>query len=495
MEPKIRDLKSEQERFFKQAFLILLFLLFARIISMIFIPLNDSTESRYGEIARKMLETGDWLVLHLEYGIPFWAKPPLSTWLSAFSMKCFGVNEFAVRLPGLLLSIGILWLIWDFAKKHSNAIIAMAAVLILSGSLYFFLDAGTVMTDPALLFCNTLAMISFWRASVEKNILAAYLFFISLGLGLLAKGPIILVLVGLPLFTWVLQHGYWAKIWRRLPWIQGLILIALIAFPWYFLVEQRTPGFLNYFIVGEHFQRFLIPGWTGDKYGIAHNAPWGMIWVYIIIGIFPWNLIGCVWLKNYWKKIPDYYRDEDGWMSYLLCWFFLPLIFFTFSSNIIYPYVFPVLPAYALIIAEGWQRSMRVLQAKQWILNGALMTGMVFLFTTVVFLYLPQYIGKTQKPIIKAWIKQHPSPDSKLVYWDYGGNYSARFYAAGRVVATGRFGELCELLAGNNNYLVINSENTQELPEEFFKKGTLIHSATFNGNESLLLRFPAQPCG
>ncbi|TAL61296.1 MAG: phospholipid carrier-dependent glycosyltransferase, partial [Legionella sp.] len=257
---------------------------------MIFIPLNDSTESRYGEIARKMLETGDWLVLHLEYGIPFWAKPPLSTWLSAFSMKCFGVNEFAVRLPGLLLSIGILWLIWDFAKKHSNAIIAMAAVLILSGSLYFFLDAGTVMTDPALLFCNTLAMISFWRASVEKNILAAYLFFISLGLGLLAKGPIILVLVGLPLFTWVLQHGYWAKIWRRLPWIQGLILIALIAFPWYFLVEQRTPGFLNYFIVGEHFQRFLIPGWTGDKYGIAHNAPWGMIWVYIIIGIFPWNL-------------------------------------------------------------------------------------------------------------------------------------------------------------------------------------------------------------
>ncbi len=69
---------------------------------MCFIPLNDVSEARYAEIARKMLETGNWVTPQHDYGVPFWAKPPLSTWLSAFSMKLFGVNEFAARLPGLL---------------------------------------------------------------------------------------------------------------------------------------------------------------------------------------------------------------------------------------------------------------------------------------------------------------------------------------------------------------------------------------------------------
>ncbi len=64
-------------------------------------PLMDSTESRYAEIARKMLETGDWLMPQFDYGVPFWGKPPLSTWLSAASMAIFGVNEFAARLPSL----------------------------------------------------------------------------------------------------------------------------------------------------------------------------------------------------------------------------------------------------------------------------------------------------------------------------------------------------------------------------------------------------------
>lgn len=50
----------------------------------LFFPLFDTTESRYAEIARKMLETGNWVTLQQDYGVPFWAKPPLSIWLSAF---------------------------------------------------------------------------------------------------------------------------------------------------------------------------------------------------------------------------------------------------------------------------------------------------------------------------------------------------------------------------------------------------------------------------
>ena len=77
-----------------------------RLITLAAYPLMDPTEARYGEIARKMLETNAWIMPQFEYGVPFWGKPPLSIWLSAASMALFGVDELAARLPSLLLMIG-----------------------------------------------------------------------------------------------------------------------------------------------------------------------------------------------------------------------------------------------------------------------------------------------------------------------------------------------------------------------------------------------------
>ena len=68
------------------------------------IPLTDNTEARYAEIARIMSETQNWITLQIDYGIPFWAKPPLSTWASALSISIFGNHEFFVRLPFSLFS-------------------------------------------------------------------------------------------------------------------------------------------------------------------------------------------------------------------------------------------------------------------------------------------------------------------------------------------------------------------------------------------------------
>ena len=72
-------------------FAILFWLLIA--IRMFFngvLPLMDKTEARYGEIARIMSETGNWTTPQIDYGIPFWGKPPLSTWASALSISAFG---------------------------------------------------------------------------------------------------------------------------------------------------------------------------------------------------------------------------------------------------------------------------------------------------------------------------------------------------------------------------------------------------------------------
>lgn len=483
------------QKFFNNALFVLIFLLFCRIISNYFIPLNDATEARYGEIARKMLETGNWVNLLHDYGVPFWAKPPLSTWLSALSMNLFGINEFAVRLPGLLLSIGVLGLIWDLAKKHSGSITATVSILVLAGTLYFFLDAGTVMTDPSLLFCTTLSIVAFWHALVNKSKLWSYVFFIGLGLGLLAKGPIAVVLVGMPLFFWVLLRNQWLALWKQLPWIKGTLLVLVIALPWYILAEIRTPGFLNYFIVGEHLSRFLVPGWTGDKYGMAHNAPKGMIWVYALAGMLPWSIVGGKWLFKNGKKLPSFFQDEDGWMSYLCLCMLAPLVFFTFASNIIYPYVFPSLPAFALFFAEIWSRSNQSLNSSQWILKLSIICGVFFLVATFVFVIKPDWVARTQKPIIEAWINQHPAAGSALVYWSGKTEFSAQFYSAGKAKSTLKQDGLCKLLSNNlDNYLVINSKLVEEIPKDLFAKFTLIKTISYKNENILLVHCPVLHC-
>jgi 4-amino-4-deoxy-L-arabinose transferase-like glycosyltransferase len=459
---------------------------------MIWIPLNDVSEARYGEIARKMLETGNWVTPQHDYGVPFWAKPPLSTWLSACSMKLFGINEFAVRLPGLLLSLGILWLVWDIAKKHSGSFNACITTLVLSGTFYFFLDAGTVMTDPSLVFCITLITVAFWHSVAEGKKLWSYVFFIGLGLGLLAKGPVALVLSGLPLFFWVLWRHQWHALWNRLPWIKGLLVMLAIALPWYIWAEFRTPGFLNYFIIGENFSRFLQPGWAGDKYGYAHQQHWGMIWPYAAIGIFPWCLLGLAWFIKYKHNVPRVFQDKDGWLSYFFLCTVVPLFFFTFSSNIIYTYVFPSLPAFALFFVEYWDRVGVVAKAKRLMLGLSLMTGIVFLIATLVFAFMPKVISKTQKPVITAWLKQHPTAGSYLIYWDYKTEFSSQFYAGGKVKFALSNKALCKLLVDNReeNYLAISPLDVHQISPVFLNKMIRLRKVYGGDKPYLLMRVP-----
>lgn len=491
----IENDKLLQKQFLNNVVFVLLFLLICRVISMYFIPLNDVSEARYGEIARKMLETGNWVTLFHDYGVPFWAKPPLSTWLSAGSMKLFGVNEFAVRLPGLLLSLGTLWLVWDLAKKHSGKTVAALTVVVLAGTFYFLLDAGTVMTDPALIFCTTLIWVSFWQAVVDKQKIWSYIFFIGIGLGLLAKGPVATVLAGMPIFFWVLLNKQWRNLWNRLPWVIGTFVALAIALPWYILAERRTPGFLNYFIMGEHVHRFITPGWTGDKYGYAHKEPWGMIWVFAVVGSLPWGILGARWFVVYRKTLPSLFRDGDGWLGYLFLCMIVPLLFFTFSSNIIYTYVFPCLPAFALFFTEYWVRAGAMLQSKRLVLGFSLTCGLLFLAATVAFQFMPDVVSKTQKSIIAAWKEQQPEPNSKLIYWDYKTEFSAQFYAAGQVTFAGNYQELCKLLSNNQeNYLVVGLNKISQVAPDLLLRMDKVQQIVTNGQPLVLLHSPVLQC-
>ena len=93
---------EESARLIRALWLAVGALLLVRLAAMALIPLMDTTEARYGEIARKMAALNDWITPWHDHGQPFWGKPPLSFWLTALSFKLLGVHEFSARLPHLL---------------------------------------------------------------------------------------------------------------------------------------------------------------------------------------------------------------------------------------------------------------------------------------------------------------------------------------------------------------------------------------------------------
>ena len=479
---------SSHTQWQRLAVYVLAALLLIRLLAMWAIPLTDTTEARYAEIARKMLETGNWVTLWHDYGIPFWAKPPLSTWTSAASMGLFGVNPLAARLPALLLSIAVLWLVADAARQRLGREAALASALILAGSLLFFAAAGTVMTDPSLMFCVALSQLSFWHAMQGRGTRWGYLFFAGLGLGLLAKGPLAIVLVGMPIFFWVLLRNGWKTMWQRLPWISGSLLMLAIALPWYLLAEYRTPGFLNYFIMGEHVSRFLDPGWKGDKYGYAHATPRGMIWLYWLGAIFPWSLAMLVWLARHGKNMLKRSADTDGWRLYVLLWSLMTLLFFTISGNIIFPYPLPMLPGCALLFATLWQGCRQPQQGSSlpWL---AMVSGVLLLLAVALQWTQGQRYFRTQQLVIAAWQQQQPAAGSTLVFWDSRREFSAEFYSEGKVKTTQQPQVLRQLLTeAHSHFIVTEQRDLPSLPADIKQRFKPIASFTVMKDQMLLLR-------
>jgi 4-amino-4-deoxy-L-arabinose transferase-like glycosyltransferase len=437
----------------------LIFLLIARLIGMVTIPLNDVTEARYGEIARKMLETGNWVTPLHDYGVPFLAKPPMWAWLSALSMGAFGVNEFAARLPSLILSIFTIALTAYTAFRQSGREAALTATLVLAGSFGFFVVSGTVMTDAALTFSTTLILCAFWLAFRHGEKYWGWVFFAGCGIALLVKGPFACIIPGLPVFFWTLYRREWKHLWQRLPWIRGTALTLAIAVPWYVLAEIRTPGFLKYFIIGEHIDRFLDKNWNGDKYGYAHAYPYGMIWIFAAACLLPWCLLLPTALRTLKKT-----RDDDGWIVFTALWGMANLVFFTAAANIIWPYPVPVLPGFALLLAALLPSIRNRIPAF------AATVGVLGLIAVGATFVLPQKLDNSEKDIIAIWHAQKPEQNSHLIFWGYGQEFSAAFYSAGRAKSTFN-ADIAENLLKNEtqDYIVSTPYGLDHLPPDVRK--------------------------
>lgn len=423
------------------ALLVIGLILFRAVLNFA-IPLMDKTEARYAEISRIMEETNDFITPQIDYNVPFWAKPPLSTWLSALSIKVFGENEFAVRFPYLVLNVLVLLLIGRFAKEKKLDFFLPAFILLTIPE--FLIHTGVVSTDTALAFCVTLVMISFWEATKTKeNHLWKYLFFIGLGLGMLAKGPIIFILTAPPIFVWMVFFKEYKTVWKHFNWFLGILLFAIITIPWYYLAEQKTPGFIDYFIVGEHFKRFFDSSWQGDKYGFPKSQPMGMIWLFLIAFALPWIIL---LLQKLWQK--KFTILKDKWVLFLVLWLLWTPGFFTISKSLIHPYIMPIMVPIALLITYWWDE---IKNQKR-----IIYISLIFPVATLILFIGMQFTSKKDFYINsdKYLIENTATKNLPIYYWQTK-SYSSQFYSKGKVKEISDENDLRNHLSSDASFLVI----------------------------------------
>lgn len=464
----------------------LLLLAVVRLGSLGLYPLMDMTEARYADIARRMAESGDWVSLWLDDTRVFWGKPALSFWATAASLKLVGVTALGARLPHYLMGVLVAAIVWRHARQHS-ARAAWHATALLAGSLLFLICAGAVMTDMALTVGTTLVMTGFWFCMTGQTGLAPRaMLFGGLAIGLLAKGPLALVLCGVPIGAWVLWQRQWRQAWRSVPWLGGSLAVLVLTLPWYLLAEQRSPGFLEYFIVGEHILRFLVPGWTGDLYSNAHRLPHGTVWLLALAAAMPWALVLPL-LSITGGGLPRGSVLAAPERRYLLLWVLWPCVFFTVAANVLWTYVLPVLPALA-VLGAGWTAAAPRAQRIDRVLAGVLLLLALAIPVALVVAERGQrFDAHSLRPLVQAYDRLAKPGEPLLEVPSV--SFSTDFYSQGRARGL-RFGEdLPERAAGHAAYLIIANDRWQNLPAELRERFQPVTASPSHK----LVRWPGTP--
>ena len=208
-------------------------------INDIWIP----NESFYAEAGREILEKNDFVDIYYNYENRF-NKPPLTYWLVALSYLIFGINEFATRLPTVLLALGTLLLTFNIAKELFNRKVAIVSVFVSFFSFQFVINSRYTSPEIPLTFFFTLTLYLFLVGYKNKKFLYILLSYISLGLTVLTKGyPYIVLIGGIVIFYIILINRFnLSKFWEDLKFLKlwiGLPLVFFIGFWWYLVMYLK----------------------------------------------------------------------------------------------------------------------------------------------------------------------------------------------------------------------------------------------------------------
>ena len=314
-----------------------------------YISLWDQDEAAYAGFAKRMLETGRWIIPDFTWS-EIHRKPPLHFWLMALSYKIFGINTFAVRFFSALAVWGSVALMWFKGARIFGPKTAHTAALLMAGNVFLMMLGKMAVTDGLMLFAYTwagLSLLAYLKTGSKCQMLAVY---IALALGGLVKGP--------PVFLWA---GFWYLLLlvfypgrRRLislhPWLYGWFSLAPFA-AWLWLAWQQNPDFVRWWLDWYVLRRThsAVLNQTGPP------GTYLLLFVLFFLPVLPLVWAGAVEGFHNFKKSGGLFRATvlwfvAGWLPYALLPSKLPA------------YVLAAYPALALLggyAVDAWQQGRR----------------------------------------------------------------------------------------------------------------------------------------
>ncbi len=319
----------------------------------------DNSETAYGEVAREILLTHDWVVMHLN-GHAWFIQPPLYFWIAALFAQLLGITELAMRLPAALATIAMGAAIGYATARIAGGRAGAIAAIVLSTSLMQAIVGRLAIMD-ALLDLFVTAAILWWYRALEpldpaaleagKRSTAFLCGAAALALGMLAKGPvapvIVVLVVGLWL-AWEWRSGAVLVMPRPATLLGAAALFLVITLPWFVAQALR---------VGPDATRELIGHYTIGRYtGVIENqrGPWWYYVPVVILGFFPWVAFVPLALASALRQA----RGRDGSFARMaLVWSIVPFVFFSFAQTKLPNYVALILPALAIVVALWFERA------------------------------------------------------------------------------------------------------------------------------------------
>jgi len=325
-------------------------------------PLLLPDEGRYVGVAWNMLSQEEWGVPLLN-GLPFFHKPPLFYWLTASSLWAFGPNEWAARLASVLGATVMVAAVFWFLKAHASRLHAVIAALILAVQPFVFGASHYANLDMLVAGIITATIVLAASAALRRESAQAYkgvlaMAYVALALGFLAKGLIGIVLPAGVIGVWLLARGRMRSL-VSLLWLPGFALLFVVALPWMVAMQVRYEGFFDYYILYQHFHRYIEGGFNNAR-------PFWFYLPVLLVLTLPWSLqLWRLFQRQYWAGEKDL-----ALRSLMAVWFVLILVFFSIPNSKLAGYVLPCVPPLAYFIAdifarrldgEGIQRASRAL--------------------------------------------------------------------------------------------------------------------------------------
>ncbi len=316
----------------------------------------DNSETAYGEVAREILLTHDWVIMHLN-NLPYFVQPPLYFWLAA-AFSLHGATPFALRLPSALATIALAALTGYTVARQAGTRVGVYAAVVLSTCLMQAVIGRLAIMDALLDLTVALTIFAWFRALETGRDRYAVYGSLAAGAGFLAKGlvaPVVALLVIVPFYVWN-RRCETTRAPSARAWIASAVAFVAVVAPWTIALAAHDHFFPFQKLIGE----YTIGRYTG----VVENQA-GPAWYYvpvIILGFFPWIAFLPMAIVYAVRRLRPGVSEDPGLARLVrlsVVWIVMPLLFFSFARTKLPNYVALEFPALAIITALYFEAVVR----------------------------------------------------------------------------------------------------------------------------------------